>query len=125
MIDGFKVTEIFNKCLFKDEEIVNGKPVVEPVKVEGIMNNFGLHPVRIEESADEISGFINELPEEFKNGWSFLNLCQTKDGELWTGAHSVCEQLVVLGLGIGKMKYCCPREMWATLPGGVPYIQVI
>jgi hypothetical protein len=125
MINANRINEIFHNCLFKEEEIINGIPVIEPIEVNGITNNYGLHPKRIKESEDEIINFINELPETFKEGRSFLNLCQTKDGEQWTGLHSVCEQLIMLGMAIGKMKYCFPKEMWFVLPGGVPYIQII
>lgn len=125
MISSEKVSEIFGDCLFKDNEIIDGKPVVEPIYVDGITLNFGLHPERVNQYSEEIGKFINELPETFKNGWSFLNLCQTKDGGQWTGIHKVCEELMVLGIATKKMQYCCPKEMWAVLPGGVPYIQVI
>jgi hypothetical protein len=125
MISSEKVSEIFGNCLFKDNEIIDGKPTVEPIYVEGITLNFGLHPERVNQYSEEIGKFISELPEPFKNGWSFLNLCQTKDGEQWTGIHKVCEELMVLGIATNKMKYCSPKEIEGKLPGGVPYIQVI
>jgi hypothetical protein len=112
-------------CLFKTKEIINGKPIVEPVIVEGIINKFGLHPDRVKEAKEEVEGFIEQLPETFKEGGSFLNVCTTKDGELWTGQHMVAEQLVVLGIAIGKIEYCAPREMWTVLPGEMPYIRVL
>ena len=124
MIDSQRVTEIFLNCLFREEEIINGEPEVEPIKAYGVMENVGFYPTRIKESTEEIKGFINELPEQFKNGWTFLNICQTKDGELWTGMHQVCDQLVMLGIAIGKMSFCLPRDMWSILPGGMPYVQV-
>lgn len=34
--DAEKINKIFLKCLFTDEEIVGGKPIVEPVMVEGL-----------------------------------------------------------------------------------------
>jgi len=124
VIDSQRVTEIFLNCLFREEEIINGEPEVEPIKAYGVMENVGFYPTRIKESTEEIKGFINELPEQFKNGWTFLNICQTKDGELWTGMHQVCDQLVMLGIAIGKMSFCLPRDMWSILPGGMPYVQV-
>lgn len=125
MISSEKVSEIFGNCLFKDDEIIDGKPIVEPIYVEGITLNFGLHPERVNQYSEEIAKFICELPETFKNGWSFLNLCETKDGEQWTGIQKVCEELMVLGIATKKMQYCCSKELWGALPGGVPYIQVI
>lgn len=35
------------------------------------------------------------------------------------------EQLVQLGIALGKVKYCLPREAWKNLPGGVPYFMVL
>jgi len=57
-------------------------------------------------------------------GWSFLNLCSTKDEKQWTGLHERMEQLICLGMAIGKVSYCCPREMWPSLLGGMPYVRI-
>jgi hypothetical protein len=121
MIDSNKVEELFLNCLFKEDENVED---YDPIIVEGIMATFGLHPDRVRAASDEIKSWLQELPEEFQKGWSFLNLCVTKDGQQWTGLHMICEQLMVLGMAIGKIKYCVPREMWSVLPGGMPYIFV-
>lgn len=113
------VRDAFMDCLFKEEE-----DKTNYVEVEGIMNNFGLHPQRLEGKRELITALLAELPTEFKEGWSFLNFCTNKNGELWTGEHAVCEQLIVMAIGLDLMSYCMPREMWAILPGGVPYIIV-
>ncbi len=107
----------FMDCLFK-----KGEDSTNLVKVEGITRMFGLHPQRLEEKRELITALLAELPAEFKEGWSFLNLCTTKDGKQWTGLHRVCEQLVVMAIGLGLMEYCFPRELWMILPGGVPYV---
>lgn len=125
MISSEKVSKIFKNCLFKDSEVIDGKPVIEPIYVEGIKCNFGLHPERVKEYSKDIESFINELPNEFKQGWSFLNLCRTKDGELWTGSHQVCEELMALGIASKNIQYCCPKDMWSILPGAMPYLQII
>lgn len=124
MISSEKVSEIFKYCLFKKDEIIEGKPIIEPVYVYGIRRMFGLHPERLKESIKEIENFIDELPEGFKEGWTFPNLCLTKNGELWTGSHRVCEQLMVMGIAIKKIKYLFDREMWHLFRGGMPYLQV-
>jgi len=113
------VRNSFMKCLFKE-----GEDTSNYVKVEGIMKNFGLHPQRLEEQRELVTAMLAELPVEFKDGWTFLNICANKNGELWTGEHSVCEQLIVMAIGLNLMDYCFPREMWAILPGGVPYLIV-
>lgn len=70
---------------------------------------------------------LADLPDEFMQekggGWSFLNMCMTKDGEQW-GEHPNMEELMVLGCGLGLMKLQLPRAVWSSLPGGVPYLSV-
>jgi len=122
-----KVESIFMDCLFKDEEAIEGKPVVEPIKVEGIIHTFGFHPARIESHKKEIVDLLMELPATFQKnagGWSFLQACQTKDRVQW-GEHMNMEQLFALGIAIDKVKYIFPRNMWNTLPGGMPYLVIL
>lgn len=128
MINPQNVDRIFKSCLFLEREVVDGKPQPEMIEANGILNKFGLHQGRVNRHKDEIIGFLRELPENFfkskGGGWSFLNLCTTKDGELWTGEHRVMEQLVCLGIAIGKVKYLFPKEVWSALPGGMPYVVI-
>lgn len=122
-LTGKKVTSVFMDCLFKD-----GEDTSNYVKTEGIITNVGLHPERLASHKTEILEMLNELPDEFKRsgggGWSFLNACNDKDGKLWTGDQSVVEQLVLLGIASEKVAFQLPREVWAALPGGVPYFVV-
>lgn len=115
-----KVADIFGKCLFQEEE---DKTVY--VKAEGIVVNVGFHPKRLEEYRPIIEAMLNELPEQFHEetggGWSFLQACQDKDGELWTGFHQIMEQLFLLGMAINKVRCLLPRDMWYIFPGGMPY----
>lgn len=110
-------TNAFMDCLFKE-----GEDTTNYVKVEGLTSMFGLHPQRLEEKRELVTALFSELPANFKEGWTFLNLCITKDGEQWTNMQRICEQLVVMAIGLELMEYCMPREMWAILPGGVPYL---
>ena len=122
------VTDTFMDCLFKDGELVDGKPQGEYIAVEGLTRNIGFNPERLQAKKQVVKELLRKLPEEFKEsvggGWSFLNFCKTKEGEQWTGMHLVCEQLVCLGLGLKLLGYLMPREMWKFLPGGVPYIVI-
>lgn len=129
MIDANKVEEVFKDCLFTGNEVgKDGKPKGEMIQIEGIVTKYGFHPRRIKKHKNKIIGFLDELPTQFHkyhgDGWSFLNLCNTKDGKQWTGMQLRMEQLICLGMAIGKVKYCLPKEMWSALPGGVPYIMI-
>lgn len=113
------VGNAFMKCLFKE-----GEDTTNQVKVEGITRNFCFHPQRLEEQRELVTALLAELPSEFKEGYTFLNFCTDKNGKLWTGQHRICEQLIVMAIGLDLMAYCFPREMWFILPGGVPYVIV-
>ena len=119
------VQAVFLDCLFKKEEIVDGKPPSDAVIVEGVVQKFGLHKQRLESHRSEVAELLAELPDEFSKGggWSFLNMCNTKDGVQW-GEHRNMEQLMVLGVWLGLMRFAFPRDMWIVLPGGVPYVSV-
>jgi len=129
MLTRTRVTEVIMDCLFKEDEILNGAPKnpEDLVPVEGIINNMGLHKGRLASHRQEIQDMLRELPEEFHKesggGMSFLNACIDREGNQW-GQHRDMEALFVLGLGLGVVRYCLPREAWAMLPGGMPYLVV-
>ena len=120
VLDPQRVEAIFMDCLFKE-----GEDTSKHIKAEGIVRSVGFHPERLESHRAEIEALLGELPNEFKKsgggGWSFLQACNDKHGNQWTGMHLRMEQLFQLGIGIGKVKSLMPREMWSALPGGMPY----
>lgn len=124
LIQASRVNEILMDCLFKDEEIVDGKPVVEPILVEGVVRRLGFHPKRVELYREEIERMIDSLPEDFKKGMSFLNLGVDKEGNHWSMLHATYDELLALGLAIEKLEYTLPRSMWSILPSGLPYVVV-
>lgn len=123
ILDPEYVNAIFMDCLFKE-----GEDTGERVKVEGVIRDVEFHLGRLESSRAEIEALLNELPGEFREsvggGWSFLNACNDKHGNQWTGLHLRMEQLFQLGIGIGKVKSLVPREMWSVLPGQMPYYAI-
>jgi hypothetical protein len=124
MIDSERVNEIFLDCLFK-----KGEDTSQHILAEGIVHNVGFHPERLQSYKAEVEAMLEELPEQFKEstggGWSFLNACNDKHGNQWTSYHLRMEQLFQLGIGLGKVKCMSPREMWAVLPGGMPYYAIV
>lgn len=130
MIDAGRLDEIFRDCLFTDSEIEALLPqqVAEAATiVEGLTSKFGLNPVRLKRHRLEIEAMIEQLPDIFwavrGGGQSFLKACIDRHGDHW-GEHRNVEQLVVLGIAIGRMAYCAPREAWGLLPGGMPYVMI-
>jgi len=126
------VKKVFMDCLFNDEEI--NKDINLPldltklIKVEGITSNFGFNLDKLNKNKKNIIDLLKQLPDTFyKNkggGWTFLNLCLNNKNEIWTGFHLVMEQLMVLGIGIGKVKYLLNKELWISLPERMPYIVI-
>lgn len=118
------VNALFRDCLFEE-----GEDMSNPIVAEGIVSKFGFHENRLISHASEISRLLLQLPEEFQEetggGWSFLNSCDNTNRKRWTDFHQDMEQLMVLGIAIGKVKYQMPREMWKILPGGMPYFVVV
>jgi hypothetical protein len=119
--------------LFEDDEIpeqTTGEPPNLPegaVIAEGVMNNFAFHGGRLEGHREEIKGMLEEMPLSFfpadkggSGGHSFLALCETREGQIW-GQHRDVDQLIVLGVALDMVKYLAPRDMWKSLPGGLPY----
>ncbi len=131
---GHKLTvenleQLMSECIYSEAELrdVAGVPK-GALKITGLARTFALHPVRTKERTSRVNEMLSELPDEFKKadggGWSFLNMPKRKDGQLW-GEQYQAEALMVLGLAVGSVKYCMPRDLWRSLEGGVPYIQVL
>lgn len=122
-LNADRVSLIFLNCLFKDDEDTSSY-----VKAEGITGTVGFNPDRLNSHKAKIEAMLDELPDEFKKsgggGMSFLNACNDKHGNQWTGFHQTMEQLFQLGIAIGKVECLLPREIWHVLPGGMPYYVV-
>lgn len=103
-------------------------PVGEGVEVEGVAHTAWFRPDIIEALHGVIRSLLVQLPEQFMEsdggGWSFLNACQNRADEQWTGLHSVMEELFMLGMAAGYVTCQLPREFWSVLPGGMPYYVV-
>ncbi len=127
-MDARRLDEVFMDCLYTEEEtkdLHEGRVPEGTVLVEGVVRNYGLHGGRLESHREEVRAMVNEMPEAFfpgtGDGWSFLNLCETRKGERW-GQHRNMEQLCVLAIGLGMGHWLLPRPSWSAMPGGMPYI---
>lgn len=113
------VNKIFMKCLFSENE-----DTTNYIEAKGVKTHVCFNPTRLEENKLNIINMLDDLPNEFKTsgggGMTFLNACVDKHNNQW-GGHSSIDQLICLGLGIGKVQYLMEREFWPHLPGGVPY----
>lgn len=121
------VESVLVSCLF-GEGTSQEDALKTAITVKGICQNFGFDPAKIKANKDTIYELLQQLPPEFMasggGGMSFLNACIDKNGNQWTGEHRTVEQLMVLGIAANFVTYCLPREMWPTLPGGMPYFVI-
>ena len=114
-------------CLYRDSEmdgegkVAAGQP--DPILIKGVVTQFGFHPERVAAQESRIREMLGELPSEFSEGHSFLVACDDKHGNQW-GSHLSMDMLFCLGMAIGAVEYCTPRDLWAMLPGGMPYLKV-
>lgn len=120
------VEAIMENALLKDDEMTGDHPPDDAIKVDGVVHKFAFNPERLMASKVKIDELLSELPDPFHRskggGWSFLNACQDKSGELW-GQHQDIERLVCLGIGVGSASWLM-KEMAEILPGGMPYLEV-
>ena len=132
LIDGVTlsttiVQTIFLACLYMPEEV---EGLTEPpegcIVVNGVVTNAGFNPERIAKYSFLIEHLLLQLPANFMRsaggGWSFLEACNDKDGRQWTSFHKSMDELFCLGIAAKKAEFLLPRDMWAVLPGGMPYV---
>jgi hypothetical protein len=118
-LDPTAVSEIFRACLAPEDDRR------EWITVEGVVNVAHFYVDRIALHEDRIDAWLNALPSESHEdgggGWSLLQACTDRSGLLWTSEQRVAEQLLMLGMARGRVICQLPREVWPSLPGGVPY----
>lgn len=124
-LSSVRVDETMQYVLFNDKECTEAGVLPEYtdkiVIVAGIMNKWAFHRDRLEEKRNAVKEMLDELPVQFKEGFSFLAACYDKHGEQWTDLHRIMDLLFSLGTGLDMVSLCLPREMWTALPGGMPY----
>lgn len=122
------VMDTVHAALFTNDEVASFSGQAPPgaVVVEGVMKTFAFHPERLAAVKPQIIELIAQLPEPFFSdaggGWSFIEMCHTRDGRLWTGDHRIMDDLLCLALGTDLGRFCAAREFWPHLPGGEAYV---
>jgi len=127
LINATEVGEIFDDCLYKGEK-PNYETSEDTIVVEGVVHKYAIDLSKLEKYADRVVELLGYLPIQFHKsgggGWSFLQMCDDRNGVQWTGFHKRMEQLLVLGIALEKARIQIPRDMWKVFPGGVPYLVV-
>lgn len=128
MIDPQRVEEVYVGSLAEDLDPKSEHYVV----VDGVIGQTAFDKRRLALHADDVKGWLEQLPMAYRppnigggGGWSFLNACDLADGTQWTGLHLRMDQLFQLGIGLDMAAWLMPRELWPSMPGGMPYVAVI
>jgi hypothetical protein len=124
-LTGENVDAVALACLLDRKDLIDGVTAPEWAKVViGPVHRLAFHPERLEEQRKNVIAMLDQLPDQFKEGWSFLNLVTRKDGVMWTGFHIQAEGLLCLGMALGYAAFMSERETWPLLPGGMPYVMI-
>lgn len=113
-LDPRQVEETFSACLLNDH------PEADAVEVDCIVFPAKLSKSELADLAELILAMLLELPEQFRQsgggGWSFLNACDDRHGNQWTGLHRTMAMLFGLGLGLGLVEWliCWSRSQVAS-----------
>lgn len=97
------------------------------VVVECALQKMGFVRERLEARREDIVSMLSQLEDSFHEGkgggMSMMRMVATRDGELW-GEQFQADLLFGLAAGLGLAEFCLPREMWSSLPGGMPYVVI-
>lgn len=111
---------------FMESRLLEDKPK-NVLIVMGSVFTAAFDKVRLKAAREDIIELWDQLLPHFRfdhesKGASFLDMCVNADREQW-GEHPNMESLLLLGIGLGIVRYCfSARNMWQALPGGMPYV---
>ncbi len=121
------VSKVFFGCMYDEKLVASGDVPTGAIVVEGIRSTIVFDPAKVKLNKVDIKDLLTQISDDFSSkeagGASFLNLPTRKDGELW-GEQMNAEQLMLLGMASGYMRYLIPTDGWPSLPGGMPYLIV-
>ena len=123
------VNETFLDCLYGEDLPEDPEEYPDDALiVEGIMITVAFRKDTLTGHRATIDALLDELPDPFHEdrggGWSFLNACNDRHNRQWADLHRTMEELVLLGLGTGRVRFGLPRDIWPALPGGMPYFTI-
>lgn len=117
------VTELFLACCFKSGEMYENA-----IEEEGVTIRIGFKKASLEEHKSKILELLDQVPGEFRTtgggGWTLMNFCFDVQEMKW-GELLEAQELMLLGMAIGRVVYLNARADWPVQPMGLPYIAYI
>ncbi len=116
------INEIFNSCLFNEDEIKDGVPTIASVIAKGINSCVAFNYERLMANQDKIKALIDciNLPQ---TGIYFAELALDTENNLWTDNFNAVNKILLLGLATGILHYVVSDEKDDTLPSKMPLIE--
>lgn len=93
------VEDLFKDCLYKNG--YNKGAVI----ITGITKKVYLNPKKLDSNKEQILKIFNELQASTQPLFEFSLLCLKKNGDIWTGLHSVMELLMFMLIGTKTIEY--------------------
>lgn len=109
--------QAFSECIFQ-----HGNANDDFIIVEGVFGNFIFNCQHLEEHRNLITSLIAELPCNPQITFTICDIRTNRQGFTWTNDLVVCDCLVAMAIGLNLMFYSLPKNMWHSLPRGLPYI---
>lgn len=115
------VNNIFSYCLINENEIKDGKPIIQSTFCEGIRFDYLFSKERLSDKYADISSLIDSI-DSIDEGISVGDMNVTKGGIRWTNSFDVLERTMALGVSSGVLILPFPREYDHSLKGSLPYV---
>jgi len=112
------VKRAFRGCLFEE-----GDDFSDCIRLPSVTcGRVGISSKRLEQQKKIVTAIMAKLPVELEKEIPFMQLCTTKDGDVWAEDIMVCEQLVIMAVGLNLMSFPSSTEISLSQPGVAPYL---
>lgn len=129
MLNTAFIATLFKRLQFKEKEMPKDLDAraawakIHAVIVQGVNATYGFSRIRLVNQRPTIEALLEQLPAALDTGCPYTELCYDRQGSQWTTRQRLLEQLVCLGLAIGALEFCEPREQWLTHPDQPPQVR--
>ncbi len=121
-----RVRDLYARCFRPESEYHPTRAT--RTQIEGWLMRHTFSVPQLAKSREEIIRLLLAIHRGFRSdegqGGSVGMLTMRDDNVMWTGDMSDIEKLLSLGMAVGLVTFCVPREKWDRLPNGLPYVRI-